>query len=208
MEEEGRINVLVNNAGFGSGGFLEDFSMDEIREQFETNFFGLVAVTKEVLPIMRRQKKGCIVNITSLGGRIAFPVISVYNASKFAVEALTESLRVELAPFGIKVTAVEPGSVKTNFSSSVKAAKMSRDPSSPYYSYFKRFEKNIARMAAGSEPIVIARTIHKAITSKRPKSNYLAAGAKMLWLLRLTLPNRVFERMIARLFLGGVDGGG
>lgn len=203
LKEEGRIEVLINNAGFGSGGFFEDFSMEEIREQFETNFFGLVRVTKEVLPTMRKQGKGCIVNISSIGGKIAFPVISIYNASKFAVEALTESLRIELASFGIKVVAIEPSSVKTNFSSSVKVAKMSTDSSSPYYAYMKRFNTNISKISQQSEePITVAKNIHKAITSESPRKSYfVGSAARMLLAMKLILPNSVFERMIGKMFL-------
>ncbi|NJD02488.1 MAG: SDR family oxidoreductase [Ruminiclostridium sp.] len=202
LKQEGQIDILVNNAGFGSGGFMEDYSMEEIRSQFETNFFGLVRVTKEVLPAMREKHSGYIVNISSIGGKIAFPVISIYNASKFAVEAVTESLRVELAPFGIKVTAIEPGSVKTNFNNALQAADMSRNPSSPYYDYMKRFEKNIEKISSQrSDPIVVAKAIHTAINSKNPKRNYLVGnGASMFWFLRSILPNRIFEKIMYNIF--------
>ena len=201
LKKEGRIDVLVNNAGFGSGGFLEDFSMKEIRDQFEANFFGLVRVTKEVLPVMREQRSGYIVNISSMGGKIAFPVISIYNATKFAVEAVTESLRVELAPFGIKVTAIEPGSIKTNFNNAIQAAEMSRNPSSPNYDYMKRFEKNIGKLSQGSNPIVVAKAVCAAITSKHPKRSYpVGNGARIFLLLKSILPNRVFERIINNVF--------
>lgn len=204
LKKEGQIDVLVNNAGFGSGGFLEDFSIEEIRDQFETNFFGLISVTKEVLPIMRKQKQGYIVNISSIGGKIAFPVLSIYNASKFAVEAVTESLRGELAPFGIKVTAIEPSSTKTNFHSSVRVAEKSQNQSSPYYEYMKRFEKNIDKMSQQNvEPVVIAKTVYTAITSKNPKRSYpIGKGARMLLVLKSVLPNQVFERIMGKQFLG------
>lgn len=204
VQKEGRIDVLVNNAGYGSGGFLEDYSMKEIKDQFETNFFGLVRVTKEVLPFMRQKRKGYIINISSIGGKLSFPVISVYNASKFAVEAITESLRVELAPFGIKVTAIEPLSVKTNFYNATKAAVNSRKPDSPYSGYFKKFEKNIKKMTnAGGDPIAVAKTIDKAISSNNPKSNYLVGrGAGTFLFLKTMLPNTIFEKIIGKVFLG------
>lgn len=205
LKKEGRIDVLVNNAGFGSAGFLEDFSIEEIRDQFETNFFGLVRLIKEVLPIMRKQKQGHIVNISSIGGKIAFPAISIYSASKFAVEALTESLRVELASFGIKTTAIEPSGIKTNFNSSAKAAKKSEDPSSPYYEYFKRFKKNIEKISQNNsvEPIVVAKTIYSAIISENPKRSYPAGkGARILFILKSLLPNSVFEKIMNKQFLG------
>ncbi len=204
LKEEGRIDVLVNNAGFGFAGFLEDCSMEEIRDQFETNFFGLVCMTKEVLPIMRKQKQGHVVNISSIGGKIAFPVLSIYSASKFAVEAITESLRIELAPFGIQVTAIEPTNVKTNFHNSAREAEKSRNPSSPYYEYMKLFKKNIEKMSQQSvEPIVVAKTVYTAITSKNSKRSYLVGkGASMLPLLKGILPNNIFEKIINKQFFG------
>ncbi len=202
LKKESRIDVLVNNAGFGFGGFLEDCSMEEIKDQFETNFFGLIRVIKEVLPVMRRQRQGYIVNISSIGGRVAFPVLSVYCASKFAVEALTESLRVELAPFGIKVATINPTSIKTNFHSNVQSAKKSQDQSSAYYEYMKRFEKNVDKMSqVNVEPVVVAKSIYTAITSKNPKRSYLVGkGARMLLVLKSILPNRVFEKIIGMQF--------
>lgn len=204
LKEEGRIDVLINNAGFGFAGFLEDCSMEEIRDQFETNFFGLVCMTKEVLPIMRKQKQGHVVNISSIGGKIAFPVLSIYSASKFAVEAITESLRIELAPFGIQVTAIEPTNVKTNFHNSAREAQKSRNPSSPYYEYMKLFKKNIEKMSQQNvEPIVVAKTVYTAITSKNSKRSYLVGkGASMLPLLKGILPNNIFEKIISKQFFG------
>lgn len=202
LKKEGQIDILVNNAGFGFAGFLEDCSMKEIKDQFETNFFGLIRVTNEVLPSMRKQKQGRIVNISSIGGKIAFPVLSIYSASKFAVEALTESLRIELAPFGIQVTAIEPTNVKTNFQSSARAAEKSRYPSSSYYELYKAFEKNIEKMSQSSvEPVVVAKTVYTAITSKNPKRSYpVGKGARMLLTLKSILPNRVFEKIIGMQF--------
>ncbi len=204
LEKEGRIDILVNNAGYGSGGFLEEFSMPEIKEQFETNFYGLIRVTQEVLPAMRKQQRGHIVNISSIGGKIAFPVLSIYNASKFAVEALTESLRIELVPFNIKATTITPTGVKSNFNKSVKAAKRSEEPSSPYHQYFEQFKKNIDKMANQSvSPTVVAEAVHKAITTKNPKRSYpVGKGAKMFMALKGLLPNRTFENIMYKQFFG------
>jgi short-subunit dehydrogenase len=113
--EAKRIDILINNAGYGLVGFFEDLSVDEIRKQFETNFFGVLNVTKEVIPIMRSQKSGTIINISSGAGQIGFPGISAYVSTKFAVEGFSESLTYELSPFGIKVIIIEPGVIKTNF---------------------------------------------------------------------------------------------
>ena len=119
VSEKGRIDVLVNNAGYGLFGAFEDFSMDEIKAQFETNFFGVIRVTQHVIPIMRTQRNGSrggiIVNLGSINGQIAFPVLSAYSATKFAIEGLSESIAYELEPFGIKVILIEPGPIRSNF---------------------------------------------------------------------------------------------
>jgi NAD(P)-dependent dehydrogenase (short-subunit alcohol dehydrogenase family) len=131
-ETGGRIDALVNNAGYGLNGAFEDLSMDEIKAQYETNFFGLIRVTQAVLPTMRRQKSGTIVNISSGAGRFGFPSGSAYVSTKFAIEGLSESMSYELEPFGIKVVIVEPGVIRTNFGNGLVVAKKSQDPNSPY----------------------------------------------------------------------------
>src|SRR5215475_7355285 len=115
LSETGRIDVLVNSAGYGLNGAFEDLAMDEIKAQYETNVFGLIRTTQAVLPIMRRQKSGTIINISSGAGRFGFPWSSAYVSTKFAVEGLSESMSYELEPFGIKVVLVEPGVIRTNF---------------------------------------------------------------------------------------------
>src|SRR5919198_1086913 len=130
LSETGRIDILVNNAGYGLNGAFEDLAMDEIEAQYETNVFGLIRTTQAVLPIMRRQKSGIIVNISSGAGRFGFPGGSAYVSTKFAVEGLSESMSYELEPFGIKVVIVEPGVIRTNFVT--VAAKKSQDQNSPY----------------------------------------------------------------------------
>src|ERR671938_43100 len=130
-ETGGRIDVLVNNAGYGLNGAFEDLSVDEIKAQYETNVFGLIRTTQAVLPIMRKQKSGIIVNISSAAGRFGYPGGSAYISTKFAVEGLSESMAYELEPFGIKVVVVEPGVVRTNIFDSVVVARKSQDPNSP-----------------------------------------------------------------------------
>ena len=126
--EKDRIDVLVNNAGYGLFGSLEDMSIEEIKSQFETNFFGVIRVTQKVLPIMRKQKGGgTIVNISSVGGRISVPVLSAYNSTKFALEGLSESMSYELEPFGIRVVIIEPGFIRTNIMNSSNLAKKALD---------------------------------------------------------------------------------
>src|SRR5918999_554917 len=130
--EAGRIDVLVNNAGYGLNGAFEDLAIDEIKAQYETNVFGLIRTTQVVLPIMRKQKSGTIVNISSGAGRFGYPVGSAYVSTKFAVEGLSESMAYELEPFGIKVILVEPGAVKINFANDMVIAKKSQNSNSPY----------------------------------------------------------------------------
>jgi len=115
MKEEGRINILINCAGFGIAGSVEDTSIDEAYKQFDTNFFGVLRMCRSILPIMRAQKKGLIINVSSIAGLISIPYQSMYSASKFAIEAATEALRCEVKPFGINVSLVEPGDTKTGF---------------------------------------------------------------------------------------------
>jgi len=123
VEEEGQIDVLVNNAGYGLMGPAEELTIDEFRDQFETNVFGVLRTTKKVLPVMRRNKQGTIINLSSIVGKIGIPVMSGYVSSKFALEGLMESMRYELEPFGIRVVLVEPGVIKTNFLTSSVFAK-------------------------------------------------------------------------------------
>ncbi len=128
VSEKNRIDIVVNNAGYDLMGALEETSIDEIKSQFETNFFGAVRVTQAVIPMMRKQREGIIVNTTSLGGRISFPLNSAYHATKFALEGLSESIRYELEPFGIKVIVIEPGGVGSNFLKNLKMATKTSDP--------------------------------------------------------------------------------
>jgi NAD(P)-dependent dehydrogenase (short-subunit alcohol dehydrogenase family) len=137
--ESSRIDVLVNNAGYGLFGAFEDLSMEEIKAQYETNLFGVIRVTQAVLPIMRKQKSGIIVNISSGAGKIAIPVQSAYVSTKFAIEGLSESMAYELEPFGIKVVLVEPGFIKTKIGNNMVTAKKSQDANSPYSQRKTRF---------------------------------------------------------------------
>jgi NAD(P)-dependent dehydrogenase (short-subunit alcohol dehydrogenase family) len=133
VSEAGRIDILVNNAGYGLVGAFEDLSIDgEIKNQFETNVFGLMRVTQAVLPTMRKQKSGIIVNVSSGAGLFGYPGDSAYVSTKFAVEGLIESMAYELEPFGIRVVLIEPGFIKTNFANAIVLAKKAQDPSSPY----------------------------------------------------------------------------
>lgn len=202
VEERKRIDVLINNAGYALGGALEDSSMNEIKAQFETNLFGAVRVTKAVLPVMRRQGEGKIVNITSMGGRIAIPLSSSYHGSKFALEGLSESIQYELEPFGIKVILIEPGAVGSNFWKNIKIAKSSSDSNSPYSQFGNKILKAYREMEQNTiSPSVVAKTILDAITSNNPQLRYVVGedAAKTLD-ARKNMPDNEFGDLIKKQF--------
>src|SRR6478672_1934002 len=175
IEQSNRLDVLVNNAGFGLSGALEDLNIDEIKSQYETNVFGLVRTTQFVLPIMRKQRSGLIVNISSGAGRFGFPTGSAYVSTKFAVEGLTESMSYEVEPFGIKVILIEPGMIKTNFFNSSVLAKKSKDPNSPYAPLMTGMNDNLTKLLDNaSTPQYVAEVVFNAVTSGSPKLRYLA----------------------------------
>src|SRR5918999_1043927 len=181
--EAGRIDVLVNNAGYGLNGAFEDLAMDEIKAQYETNVFGLIRTTQAVLPIMRRQKSGTIVNISSGAGRFGFPTGSAYVSTKFAVEGLSESMSYELEPFGIRVAVVEPGVIRTNFGDGLIVAKKSRDSNSPYSQMMQRSAAGFEKMMKNaSSPDVVAKVVLNAIRDENPSLRYLAGNDVETWL--------------------------
>jgi NAD(P)-dependent dehydrogenase (short-subunit alcohol dehydrogenase family) len=181
--EAGHIDVLVNNAGYGLNGAFEDLGMDEIKAQYETNVFGLIRTTQAVLPIMRRQKSGTIVNISSGVGRFGLPSGSAYVSTKFAVEGLSESMSYELEPFGIKVLIVEPGVIRTNFGDGMIVAKKSQDPNSPYSQMMQKVATGFGEMMKNaSSPAVVANVVLNAIRDENPSLRYLAGGDVEKWL--------------------------
>ena len=180
MNEKNRIDVLVNNAGYGLFGCLEDLSMDDLKAQFETNFFGVVRTLQTVIPIMRKQKSGTIVNVSSVAGRIGFPVSPAYISSKFALEGLSESMRYELSPFGINTIIIEPGVIKTNFMSSTKK---SMKPDSAYKEIADKVIMGISMMAEmGTPPQEVAKIIIKAIKSENPLPRYTVGNDAAMFL--------------------------
>jgi NAD(P)-dependent dehydrogenase (short-subunit alcohol dehydrogenase family) len=182
LNEAGRIDVLVNNAGYGLMGAFEDLAIDEIKSQYETNVFGLIRTTQAVLPAMRRQRSGTIVNISSGAGRFGYPAASAYVSTKFAVEGLSESLSFEVEPFGIKVVLIEPGMISTNFFSSVAMAKKSLSPDSAYSRMIKAMEETAGKlMQNASSPELVARIVLGAVTSKNPKLRYQAGKDVEQW---------------------------
>jgi NAD(P)-dependent dehydrogenase (short-subunit alcohol dehydrogenase family) len=171
------IDVLINNAGYGIGGFFEDLSEEEIRAQMETNFFGVQDVCREVIPLMRRRLRGKIINISSIAGQVAVPCLSAYNTSKWALEAFSESLYYELGLFGISVVLVEPGSYPTNiFTSNAHYAKNFDNPQSPYFSFSQKL-RDISRKShekSKRDPDDVARLIEKIVNDPRPRLRYVS----------------------------------
>jgi len=183
LSETGRIDVLVNNAGYVLEGAFEHLSMDEIKAQYETNVFGLIRTTQAVLPIMREQKSGIIVNISSGAGRFGYPGGSAYVSTKFAVEGLSESMAYELEPFGIKVIIIEPGVIRTNIFNSVVVAKKSQDPNSPYTQITQKMASAFEELTKNaSSPELVAKVILEAVTNQNPNFRYLAGKDVEIWL--------------------------
>jgi NAD(P)-dependent dehydrogenase (short-subunit alcohol dehydrogenase family) len=198
VAEQGRIDVLVNNAGYGSYGAVEDVPLSEARYQLEVNLFGLARLIQLVLPHMRRQGSGRIINISSIGGKIYEPLGAWYHAAKFAVEGLSDSLRVELRPFGIDVVIIEPGAIHTEWGA-ISAQKLRQSSAGTAY------QNQAATMAAvlesfsalASPPSVIADTIARAATAVRPRSRYVAGrGARTIITARQLLPDWAFDALI------------
>ena len=182
ISEAGRIDVLVNNVGYSLGGALEDLSMEEIKSQYETNLFGLIRVIQAVLPTMRKQRSGRILNISSGTGIFGFPGISAYVSTKFAVEGLSESIAYELEPFGIKVILIEPGFVKTNFEHAMVVAKKAQDPASPYSELMQKLMANASELAKNaSDAELVANVIVDAASNPNPRLRYLAGKDVESW---------------------------
>ena len=227
-EAAGPVGVLVNNAGYGLYGPVEQLPMDEIRRQFETNFFGLVRLTQLVLPGMRHRGRGRILNVSSMGGRITLPGGAFYHASKYAVEALSNALRMEVAQFGIDVVLIEPGPVKTPWNDVAAASLSAATPAGagdgpggespgggsglgggadgdPYAAYKAAVGDSFGRSQAGlvgrlgSTSEDIAKVITQAVTARRPRARYLINPvAKSLVVMNQVLPARAYDSMVRR----------
>ena len=175
VNEANKIDILVNNAGYGLSGAFEDLLINEIKLQFDTNYFGLIRATQAVLPIMRNQSAGIIVNISSGLGRFGIATSSAYASSKFAIEGLTESISYELEPFGIRTILVEPGIIKTNFIKAAVLAEKSKDPNSPYFQFMNNMENGMKKLIESGEcPEYVAKVVLDAINDSNPKLRYLA----------------------------------
>ena len=199
LRKFGRIDALVNNAGYGTRGPVEMVPVELIRRNFETNLFSLIALTQLVIPHLRERGAGRIVNIGSVAGRIARPLSSIYDSTKHALEAITDGLRGELAPFGIEVVLIRPGFILTEF---VEAANKASEPvtenAGPYAPYFEGFRIGYQRaQKVAGQPDDIARLVEKALTARRPAPRYAApAHAKALLFLKWLLPGRVLDWIV------------
>lgn len=197
----GAVGALVNNAGYGSEGPVEEVPMEEVRRQFETNVFGLARMCQLVLPGMRRQGFGRIVNISSMGGRMTLPGGGFYHATKYAVEAISDALRFEVRGFGVDVVVIEPGAIKTEFGNTaidkIDASAASDSPYAKFREVLKDqirgfYEGPMAALAADAD--AVAKTIEKAITARRPRTRYvITAGAHMMIGMRRVLPDRGWD---------------
>ncbi len=182
LEQKQRIDILVNNAGWGLWGCVEDVSVDEFRAQFETNFFSIIRLIQEIAPTMRKQGSGTIVNVSSVAGRIGFPASPAYISSKFALEGLSESLRLEMAPFGVNVVIIEPGVIKTNFLNPMKLAKRS-ESDTVYRDITVKVTSGVKMMAEmGTHPKEVADTIVKAIKNEKPLPRYIVGNDASMFL--------------------------
>jgi len=196
--EEKRIDVLINNAGYGLVGFFEELGLDEIRRQFETNFFGVLNVTKKVIPIMREQNRGTIINLSSGAGQVGFPGISAYVSTKFAIEGFSESLMYELFPFGIRVIIIEPGVIKTNFFNNCIVSDKSSKKGSLYSNSLKKIQNNIELMQEhATPPIEVAKVILQALKTDEPKQRYVVGNdAVMILEAKKSLSDIEFKKMM------------
>lgn len=203
----GAVGILINNAGYGSEGPVEEVPIDEVRRQFETNVFGLLRLTQLCLPGMRRQRWGKVVNLSSMGGRLTFPGGGVYHATKYAVEALSDALRFEVAGFGVDVIVVEPGAIRTEFGATAIARVDALGGSADYAAFRDALKHNIrdayeGRLAALADgPESVAKAITRGIGARRPRTRYVVtAGARLMIGLRRWLPDRAFDAFLRTQF--------
>lgn len=197
LEKENRIDVLINNAGSGITGALEEIPISEIKRNFETNLFGPIEIIKAVLPQMRKQKSGLVINITSIAGYMGLPYRSVYSASKGALELITEALRMEVKQFGIEITNAAPGDFATNIAQGRYHAPLIKG-SDYEQSYGKTLELMNSHVDSGSNPIEMAKVVHKIINTEKPKIHYKVGMPlqKFSIVLKRILPDKMYEKML------------
>jgi NAD(P)-dependent dehydrogenase (short-subunit alcohol dehydrogenase family) len=200
----GRIDALVNNAGYGLRGVVEEISDEQARQVYEVNVFGVIRMIRAVAPQMRKQKSGRIINISSIVGRVSTPINGLYSSTKFALEALSDALRIELAPFGVQVVLVEPGAIKTNFLNTVAAHSRqdifsdSTSPYQPLYQKYNQFNADMLKNASSVE--VVSRVIQQALETPNPKPRYLA-GVDFSAKLGLFLRDFIWDHVLKSMFM-------
>jgi len=198
LQKENRIDIIINNAGYGSYGSLEDVPLSEAKYQFEVNIFGLARLTQLFLPTMRRQGSGKIINISSIGGSFGEPHGAWYHATKYALEGLSDSLRMELKQFGIAVVIIKPGAILTEWNGIARENLLKVSGNTAYKDLAEKHAKMLATADKnGSSPEVVAKTILKAVKSTRPKTRYATgSGSTIILLLRKLLPDRIFDKIL------------
>lgn len=200
IREQGKIDVLVNNAGYALYGPVEQVSIEDARRQFDVNIFGLASITQQILPFMREAGSGTIINLSSVGGKIYTPLGAWYHATKHALEGWSDSLRIELAPFGIDVIIIEPGAIMTEFVDVLYQPMLDRSTDGPYEEMINAVaeaSKGTYDPKQASPPSVIAETIARAVRSSRPKTRYAAGKmAKLILFMRGILSDRLFDKLI------------
>jgi NAD(P)-dependent dehydrogenase (short-subunit alcohol dehydrogenase family) len=203
LSENKRIDVVVNNAGYALVGSFEEMSMDEIKSQFETNFFGAIRVIQAILPSMRNQRNGRIVNLSSMGGRMAIPLDSAYHGTKFALEGLSESLQYEVEQFGIKIIIIEPGAIKSNFFNNLKMASKAQRPDSPYTQMMQKLNAGFSFILENAaHPVEVAKVILAAVTSEDPQLRYTVGDdAAMILQAKRTMSDTEFRNLMKKQFL-------
>jgi NAD(P)-dependent dehydrogenase (short-subunit alcohol dehydrogenase family) len=203
LNEINRIDILINNAGYANGGFIEEIPVEDYRKQFETNLFGAISITQLVLPYMRKQKSGKIINISSISGKVGFPGLSPYVSSKYALEGWSESLRLEVKPFGIDVALLEPGSYNTNiWEVGKQLAENQSDTTSPYKEYMDKIQKHInnGNDTLGN-PMDVANKIVEIAEARRTTLRYpIGKGVKFMIFAKKVLPWRLWEFLVLRSF--------
>ncbi|TPV42303.1 SDR family oxidoreductase [Bacillus dicomae] len=203
LKDVNRVDLLINNAGYANGGFVEEIPVEEYRKQFETNLFGAISITQLVLPFMREQHRGKIINISSISGQVGFPGLSPYVSSKHALEGWSESLRLEVKPFGIDVALVEPGSYNTNiWEVGKQLATNQSDTTSPYKEYMDKIQKHInSGIDTFGNPIDVANKIVEIAEAKRTTLRHpIGKGVKFMILAKKILPWRLWEYLVLRSF--------
>ncbi len=202
LARAGRLDAAVNNAGFGFGGAVEDTSIDEAQETFDTNFFGMLRVCRAVLPHLRERRAGTIVNVSSLAGLIAQPFVGMYCASKFAMEGVSEALRMEVRPFGIHVVMIEPGDTRTGFTANRRRTQASQ-AASPYADNMQRTLAVIEHdEQTGTSPEAVARLLERILRSRSPRLRYPVASTfqRVATVARKVMPGGVFERVLMQYY--------